>query len=78
MKRSRIFLISSMVIFGTIGLFVRGISLPTAEIALYRSLLAILLVGVFMLIRKKKQKHAKAKHSPRATPALSLGCGARI
>ena len=71
MKRSRIFLISSMVIFGTIGLFVRGISLPAAEIALYRSLLAILLVGVFMLLRKK-DKSAPKQSIRRMLPLLFL------
>ena len=71
MKRSRIFLISSMVIFGTIGLFVRGISLPAAEIALYRSLLAIALVGVFMLLRKK-DKTAPKQSILRVLPLLFL------
>ena len=71
MKRSRIFLISSMVIFGTIGLFVRGISLPAEEIALYRSLLAILLVGVFMLLRKKG-KNAPKQNIRRVLPLLFL------
>ena len=44
----------SMACFGTIGYFVRHISLPTGEIALYRALLAIILIGVFMLITKRK------------------------
>lgn len=71
MKRSRIFLIASMVIFGTIGLFVRGIDLPAAEIALYRSLLAIALVGVFMLIRKK-DKSAPKWNPCRALPLIFI------
>lgn len=44
----------SMVIFGTIGLFVKNIPLPTGEIALYRALLAVLLVGGYLLITKKR------------------------
>lgn len=56
MKSSRFMLIASMVIFGTIGLFVRGIPLPSAEIALYRSLLAILFVGIAMIIGRSKEK----------------------
>ena len=71
MGRSRIFLISSMVIFGTIGLFVRGIALSAAEIALYRSLLAIILVGAFMLVRKKDNTGAK-QSIRRALPLLFL------
>lgn len=43
-------LISSMTVFGTIGLFVRNIALPSAEIALYRALLAIVLIGAYFLI----------------------------
>lgn len=43
-------LISSMTVFGTIGLFVRNIALPSAEIALYRALLAIVLIGGYFLI----------------------------
>lgn len=44
----------SMVCFGTIGYFVRHIPLPTGEIALYRALLAIILIGGFMLATKRK------------------------
>ena len=69
MKSSRIFLISSMVIFGTIGLFVRGISLPAAEIALYRSILASTFVGVFLLLRSVRKKKS-VKFSWRALPLL--------
>ena len=71
MGRSRIFLISSMVIFGTIGLFVRGIALSAAEIALYRSLLAIILVGAFILVRKKDNTSTK-QSIRRALPLLFL------
>ena len=43
-------LITSMVIFGTIGLLVRNIPLPSAEIALYRAVLAAVLLGSYFLI----------------------------
>ncbi len=49
-----ILLALSMACFGTIGYFVRHISLPTGEIALYRALLAIILIGTYMLITKRK------------------------
>ena len=58
-----------MVIFGTIGLFVRGISLPAAEIALYRSILASIFVGVFLLLRSVRKKKS-VKISGRALPLL--------
>ena len=60
-----------MVIFGTIGLFVRGIALSAAEIALYRSLLAIILVGAFILVRKKDNTSTK-QSIRRALPLLFL------
>ena len=46
--------ILSMIIFGTIGLFVKSINLSSAELALYRAVLAILLIGFYILISKKK------------------------
>ena len=44
--------ILSMAIFGTIALFVREIALPSAEIALFRAVLAAALIGTFLLIRR--------------------------
>ena len=38
-------------IFGTVGFFVRRIGLPSAQIALYRALMAILLLGVWLLVK---------------------------
>ena len=51
---AKIMQITSMLIFGTIGLFVRAIPLSSGEIALYRSVLAIAAVGVFLLISRRK------------------------
>lgn len=53
-NRSRLFIAISMAIFGTIGLFVRNIQLPSAEIALYRALLAILAIGSYLLVTRQK------------------------
>ena len=50
---SRLALILSMSVFGTIALFVRNIALPSAEVALYRAVLAILLIGGILLVQKK-------------------------
>ncbi|MBO5313140.1 MAG: EamA family transporter [Clostridia bacterium] len=64
MKRSlsaRLLLIISMAIFGTIGLFVRYIPLPSGELALYRALLAVALIGVYLLIRREKIPFSKMK-----------------
>ena len=53
-KNPSVLLITSMVIFGTIGLFVRNINLSSGEIALYRAVLAIILIGLFLLATKQK------------------------
>ncbi len=52
--KSRIYLIFSMAIFGTLAPFVRNISVSSGELALYRALLAILLIGAFLLLTKQK------------------------
>ena len=53
-KKPKFFLIVSMIVFGTIGLFVKYIPLSSGEIALYRAILAIILLGIFLLITKQK------------------------
>lgn len=53
-KNPKFFLIVSMIVFGTIGLFVKYIPLGSGEIALYRAILAIILLGIFLLITKQK------------------------
>lgn len=54
MKKARFMLIISMVVFGTIGLFVKNINLASGEIALYRAILASVLIGLFFLLKGKK------------------------
>mgnify|MGYP003293470851 CR=1 FL=1 len=44
----------SMFIFGTIPLFVRNIAVSSAELALYRAILAVILIGFGLLITKQK------------------------
>jgi len=53
-NRSRLMLIISMTIFGTIGLFVRNIPLASAEIALYRAVMAAALIGGYLLVSRQK------------------------
>ena len=43
----------AMAVFGTIALFVRSIPLRSAEVALYRALLAVLGIGLFLLCRRQ-------------------------
>ena len=47
-------MVGSMAVFGTIGLFVRSIPLPSGEIALWRAVLATLLIGGFLLVTRQR------------------------
>lgn len=58
---SRTMLIISMTVFGTLGLFVRNVPLPSGEIALYRAVLAAILIGIFLLVTKQKIPFGKIK-----------------
>lgn len=50
----RILLILSMTIFGTLGPFVRNISVSSGELALYRAILAAMLILLFLLVTRQK------------------------
>lgn len=50
----RFMLIVSMTIFGTLGIFVRNISVSSGELALYRAILAALLIAGFLLLTKQR------------------------
>lgn len=51
---SRMSLASAMVIFGTIGLFVRSIAMPSSVIAFIRGAVGALFLMLFCLVTKKK------------------------
>lgn len=53
-KSARLMLIVSMAIFGTLGLFVRHITVSSGELALYRAIMAATMIGVYLLITKQK------------------------
>lgn len=53
-KSPRVMLIGAMVVFGTIGVFVRSIPLSSGELALYRAALAALLLGTYFLVTGQK------------------------
>ncbi|MBQ8187870.1 MAG: EamA family transporter [Clostridia bacterium] len=53
-NKARLMLVLSMAVFGTLGPFVRNISVASAELALYRAILAALLIGLFLLITGQK------------------------
>lgn len=57
----RLMLVASMTIFGTLGLFVRNISVSSGELALYRAVLAALLLTGFFVLNKQHIPLSKVK-----------------
>lgn len=53
-NNARLMLIISMAVFGTIGLFVRYIPVSSGELALYRAVMAAVMLAVFLKITKQK------------------------
>ena len=68
-KDPRFSFAASMVIFGTIGLFVRNIPVSSGELALYRAVLASVMLGAYLLITKQALPLGKIR---RALPLLIL------
>lgn len=62
-------MIVSMTVFGTLGLFVRHIPLTSGELALYRAVLAILLIGIYLLMTRQRIRLSAIKKD---LPALLL------
>lgn len=60
-KNPQMLLIISMIIFGTLGIFVRNIPVSSGELALYRAILAAFLIAVYLLITKQKIPFSKIK-----------------
>ncbi len=54
-------MIVAMAIFGTLGIFVRNISVSSGELALYRAILATILILVFLFVTKQKIQFEKIK-----------------
>ncbi|MBR2432643.1 MAG: EamA family transporter, partial [Clostridia bacterium] len=78
MKRffnARLKLILSMAIFGTLAPFVRNISVSSGELALYRAVLASVLIGLFLLITKQKIPFSKIKREVPLLLASGIAMG---
>ena len=71
----RLLLIVSMTVFGTLGLFVRNISVSSGELALYRAVLAALLIGVYLLVSRQRIPFARIK---KEVPLLLLSGAAMV
>ncbi len=64
MKRTtnpRLMLVASMTIFGTLGIFVRNVPVSSGELALYRAVLAALLIAGYLLVTKQRIPFASMK-----------------
>ncbi len=61
MKKSKILLILSMIIWGSMGPFVRKIAVTSGELALYRALMASAILTVYLLITRQKIPFASIK-----------------
>ena len=68
-QQARLSLITAMTIWGTLGLFVRYIPLPSGELALYRAISALLLMGAYLLITRQSIPLRRIK---REVPLLLL------
>ena len=65
LKNPRLAIIIAMASFGTLAIFVRNISVTSGELALYRAVLAILMLsGYFLLTRQSIQLSAIKKELP--------------
>lgn len=51
--QAKLMLSAAMVIFGTLGVFTRNIGVTSGELALYRAVLAFVLIGVYLVFIKK-------------------------
>lgn len=60
-NKARIMLIISMTAFGTLAPFVRNIPLPSGELALYRAILAAVLIGLYMFASRQRIKFTSLK-----------------
>lgn len=52
--QAKLMLSAAMVIFGTLGVFTRNIGVTSGELALYRAVLASVLIGFYLVFIKKK------------------------
>ena len=54
LKNPKVMIIISMAVFGTIAPFVRNIPVSSGELALYRAVMAAILIGLFFVFTKQK------------------------
>lgn len=74
--KSKLYFILSMIIFGTIGIFVRNIEMPSSMIAFVRGIIGSLLLGIILIFRKQSLswKTLKENFLILSISSLALGC----
>ena len=72
-KSSRLMFVSAMAIFGTLAPFVRNVGVSSAELSLYRALLAAVMIGIFLPATGRKL-HVKELKRELLLLILSGGC----
>ncbi len=60
-NRARFQMVFSAAAFGTIPLFVRSLTLTSSEIALYRAVIAAVLIGICLLFSREKTDFSQSK-----------------
>lgn len=73
MKKASWMLVTGMIIFGTLGLFVRNVPVSSGELALYRAILAAVMIGLFLLFTRQ---HIPFSSIKKEVPLLLLSGGA--
>lgn len=61
MNRTKLSFLTAMLVFGTVGIFVRQIPLPSATIAFFRGVLGVVTLLLVMLCTKKKPNFSQIK-----------------
>ena len=76
MKTAKLKLLTSMAIFGTVGIFVKGIPLPSATIAFSRAVLGLAFLLLFMAATGKKIDYSvlKKHFGVLCLSGVALGC----
>ena len=59
--KSRIMLLISVTVFGTLGVFVKGIPISSGELAFYRASISIVLIGIFLFATGQRIEFRKIK-----------------
>lgn len=75
MKYPRSMMIASMVIFGTLGPFVRNIPVASGELALYRAILAAMLIGGYLFVTKQRIPLGKIRREVPVLLASGIAMG---